>query len=534
MAAIMITKFGIAVSPGVAIGDALIIDQERIRVPRRFVSRDAADDELLRLTRASDAVAAEMERNRDLVTARLGDHYGAIFSAHLQLLRDPQLNQEIRQLVVGEGYSPEHAVATTFGKYVQVLEGLESPHLAERAHDVADIQRSLLRQLVGQPHQELAHLSLPVIVLAHDLTPSETAKLDRHFVLAFATEAGAAGGHTAIMARGMALPAVVGIGRFLDDVAPGDLVIVDGDRGQVVIRPDEATVARYREEAEAHRRQAASLVGLRDLPAETRDGVRIHIGANIEFPRDVASCLEFGADGIGLYRTEFLYLGEVSDPSEEDHYRAYAEVVARMQQRPVVIRTFDLGADKLGSTPDLAEEKNPFLGLRSIRLSLRNLPSFRAQLRAVLRASVLGDVRVMFPMITTVGELRRAKAVLADAMEDLEEQGIPFQRELPVGIMVEVPSTVIMLESFLSEVDFLSIGTNDLIQYTLAVDRSNPEVAELYHDSDPAVLRLIDMTLQKAGEAHKPVGLCGKMSGNPLYTMLLIGLGLRELSVPRP
>jgi phosphoenolpyruvate-protein phosphotransferase (PTS system enzyme I) len=532
VAIIMIIRSGIAVSPGVAIGEALIIDQQHIRVPRRFVSRDAVDDELLRLTQASDAVAAEMERNRELIQARLGDHYGAIFSAHLQLLRDPQLNSELKQLVAQEGYSPEHAVATTFGKYVQIFEGLDNPYLAERSHDIADIQRSLLRHLVGQPHEELAHLSVPAVVLAHDLTPSETAKLDRHFVLAFVTEAGGAGGHTSIMARGLALPALVGVGRFLSEVSPGDLVIVDGDRGQVVIRPDEATIARYRQEAEVHRQQAASLVGLRDLPAETQDGVRIHIGANIEFPRDVEPSLENGADGIGLYRTEFLYLGEVADPSEEAHYQAYAEVVARMQQRPVIIRTFDLGADKLGSSPGFSDEKNPFLGLRSIRLSLRNVPSFRVQLRAILRASVLGNVKVMFPMITTVGELRHAKAVLADAMEDLEEHGIPFQRDLPVGMMVEVPSAVIMLDTFLSEVDFLSIGTNDLIQYTLAVDRSNPDVAELYHDSDPAVLRLIEMTLQVAQRAEKPVGLCGKMSGNPLYTMLLIGLGLRDLSVP--
>jgi phosphoenolpyruvate-protein phosphotransferase (PTS system enzyme I) len=309
-------------------------------------------------------------------------------------------------------------------------------------------------------------------------------------------------------------------------------VIIDGDRGQVLVRPDEETIARYRVEAEVHRQQAASLESLRDLPAETQDGVHIHIGANIEFPKDVEACLDRGADGIGLYRTEFLYLGGESDPSEEAHFQAYAEVTERMQQRPVTIRTFDLGADKLGQSPALSEEKNPFLGLRSIRLSLRNVPSFRAQLRAILRASALGSVQVMFPMITTVGELRRAKAVLADAMEDLEELGVDFNRQLPVGMMVEVPSAVIMLETFLSEVDFVSIGTNDLIQYTLAVDRSNPDVADLYHDSDPAVLRLIQMTLQIAERAGKPVALCGKMSGNPLYTMLLVGLGLRELSVP--
>jgi phosphoenolpyruvate-protein phosphotransferase (PTS system enzyme I) len=528
----MMIRLGIAVSPGVAIGEALIIDQERIRIPRRFVSRDAVDDELARLTQATEAVAEEMDRNRQLISSQLGDQYGAIFSAHLQLLRDPRLTSELQTLVADQGYSPEHAVATTFGKYVQIFQGLDNPHLAERAHDIADIERSLLRSLLGRPHEELGHLSVPVIVLAHDLTPSETAKLDRRFVLAFATEAGGPGGHTSIMARGLALPAVVGIGRFLSEVNPGDLVIVDGDRGQMTIRPDEETIARYRQEVEVHRLQAASLEGLRDLPAETTDGVRIHIGANIEFPRDVEACLQRGADGIGLYRTEFLYLGEDSEPTEEAHFQAYSEVARRMAPRPITIRTFDLGADKLGKSPPVTEEKNPCLGLRSIRLSLRNVSSFRAQLRAILRASVEGNIQVMFPMITTVGELRRAKAVLADAMEDLEEHGIPFNRDLPVGMMVEVPSAVIMLESFLTEVDFISIGTNDLIQYALAVDRTNPDVAELYHDSDPAVLRLIELTLRTAAGANKPVALCGKMSGNPLYTMLLLGLGLREISVP--
>jgi phosphotransferase system enzyme I (PtsI) len=300
----------------------------------------------------------------------------------------------------------------------------------------------------------------------------------------------------------------------------------------VILQPDQATLDRYRRELEAHRSLAVRLEKLRDLPAETTDGVQISLLANIEFPREVEACLERGAGGIGLYRTEFLYLGVDAEPTEEDHFQAYAEVIRAMGQRPVIIRTLDLGADKLGQLPTHEEERNPFLGLRSIRLSLKNLTVFRTQLQAILRASTLGNVRVMFPLISTLQELRQSKMVLADAMEDLEEAHTPFDRNLPVGMMVEVPAAVLLLDRFLPEVDFISIGTNDLIQYTLAVDRSNNEVADRYRASDPSVLRLLKMSLEAAERAHVPASLCGQASGESLYTMLLLGLGLRGLSVP--
>jgi phosphotransferase system enzyme I (PtsI) len=386
--------------------------------------------------------------------------------------------------------------------------------------------------LLGLRREELGHINSPSIVLAQDLTPSETASFDRRYVQGFATEAGGAVGHAAIVARGLEIPAVVGVGRFLSDVVPGDLVIIDGELGRVVIRPDEVTLERYRHQVELRRTAAAHLETLRDLPAETRDGERIQILANIEFPHEAEVLCERGAEGIGLYRTEFLYLGATQEPDEEAHYQAYAAVVQCMQGRPVIIRTFDLGADKMGNVPLPSEERNPFLGLRSIRLSLRNVPSFRRQLTAILRASALGDLRVMFPMITTLNELRQAKSLLADAMEDLDERGLPFRRDLPIGMMVEVPAAVVMIDEFLKEVDFASIGTNDLIQYTLAVDRSNREVASLYHDSNPAVLKLIQMTVDAGKRHNKPVSLCGQMCANPLYTTLLIGVGLRALSVP--
>lgn len=521
---------GIAVSPGVAIGEALVMDNEGFRIPRRFLARDAVDDELERLGRAFAAAAGEIERNREAVSRELGKQYGAIFQAHLQMLQDASLRAELEQLVRERHYSPEYAVSRTLRRYAKVFEALDNSYLAGRANDIFDIEKRLLRNLLGRRREEMSRLTSPVLILAHDLTPSETANLDRQFVRGFVTEVGGAGSHTAIVAEALEIPAVVGTGPFLTDVSGGELVIIDGDQGLVILRPDEETVLRYRQEAEQHRSLAARLETIRDLPAETADGVRIQLLGNIEFPHEAEHCLERGSDGIGLYRTEFLYLGADREPDEEDQYRAYAGVVQAMGGRPVVIRTLDLGADKLATAPE--SERNPFLGLRSIRLSLRNLPMFRTQLRAILRASVLGDVRVMFPLVSTMLELRQAKMVLADVAEDLEEHQLPFNREMQVGMMVEVPSAVIMIDHFVEEVDFLSIGTNDLIQYALAVDRSNKDVASLYTASDPAVLKLIDMAVKAARRADVSINLCGQMSGNPTYTMLLLGLGLRQFSVP--
>lgn len=522
---------GIAVSPGVAIGEALVITNEGFKIPRRFVVRDAVEAELARLDEAIAAAADQIEANRQEVSRQLGGHYAAIFSAQLQMLRDPQLRQELEALIRDRKYTPEYAVSRALRRYAQVFESLDSAHLAQRANDVVDIERRLLRQLVGRSHTELAELNAPVVVLAHNLTPSETAGLDRRFALALATEIGGPGSHTAIVAQGLEIPAVVGTGPFLDRVAGGDLVIVDGRQGLVILQPDEETLSSYRAEREASRTRAAGLEVLRDLPAVTTDGTRIELFGNIEFPAEAAHCLERGCDGIGLYRTEFLYLGASREPDEETHYQAYSQVVRELAGRPVVIRTLDLGADKMIEGYDSESERNPFLGLRSIRLSLKDLDTFRTQLRAILRASVLGDVRLMFPLVSTLVELRQAKMVLADVHEDLQEHGVPARRDLPVGMMLEVPAAVITIDRFLDEVDFVSIGTNDLIQYTLAVDRSNKDVAGLYDAAEPAVLRLLEQAIEACNRRQVPVNVCGQMSSSPRYTMLLLGMGLRRLSV---
>ena len=527
----MLKLQGIAVSPGVTIGEALVLDSEGFRIPRRFVERSAVDTELARLAHAVGETTREMERNRDAIRAELGEQYAAIFEAHLAMLHDEKLQQELTSAVRDRNWWPEYAVSRTLRRYAKVFQNLDN-HISQRAHDIYDIEKSLLRSLLGQRRETLAAISQPVVVLAHNLTPSETATLDRRFVKGFATELGGPGSHTAIVAEGLEIPAVVGVGPFLADVSGGEPVILDGNQGIVILQPDEETIARYRQELEAARTVARELDQIRDLPAETTDGVRIQLTGNIEFPSEAEQCLSRGCDGIGLYRTEFLYLTSRREPTEEDHFAAYSEVVKAMGDRPVVIRTLDLGSDKMHQAKSPEEERNPCLGLRSIRLSLRQLPMFRTQLRAILRASALGDVRVMFPLISTIVELRQARMVLADVMEDLEEHGISFNRKMPVGMMVETPAAVMMLDAFIKEVDFVSIGTNDLIQYTLAVDRSNKDVADLYNACDPAVLRLLRRSLDVAKEAGVPANVCGQMSGSVMYTQLLLGLGLRQLSVP--
>ena len=527
---VMLKLQGIAVSPGVTIGEALVLDSEGFRIPRRFVARSAVDSELERLARAVADTAKEIERNRDAIELELGGQYAAIFEAHLAMLHDTRLQEELQSAVRDRNWWPEYAVSRTLRRYAKVFQNLDN-HIAQRAHDIYDIEKSLLRNLLGERRETLADISQPVIVLAHNLTPSETANLDRRFVQGFATELGGPGSHTAIVAEGLEIPAVVGLGPFLADVSGGEPVILDGNQGVVILQPDEETIARYRLEAEIARSVAAQLDTLRDLPAETIDGVRIGIHGNIEFPNEAEHCIARGCDGIGLYRTEFLYLTSPREPTEEDHFAAYSEVVRAMPNLPVVIRTLDLGADKL-RTETTSEERNPCLGLRSIRLSLRHIPSFRTQLRAILRVSAMGDVRVLFPLISTILELRQARMVLAYVMEDLAEKRIDFNRNMKVGMMVETPAAAMMIDVFVKEVDFVSIGTNDLIQYTLAVDRGNKDVADLYNASDPSVLRLIRRSLDAAAAVGVPANLCGQMSGSVVYTQLLLGLGLRQLSVP--
>ncbi|MEX0718689.1 MAG: phosphoenolpyruvate--protein phosphotransferase [Planctomycetaceae bacterium] len=529
----MQVRRGIAVSPGLAVGPALVLGTESFRIPQRFVSVDAVEAEIARFQGAVDAVCVEIAENATEAAERLGPQYGDIFAAHLRLVRDPRLAADVEGLIREKCYSPEFAASRVLRQHAKIFQSLGNPYLAERAADIYDLEKRLLKHLLGEKREELSHLTEPVVVLAHNLTPSETASLDKRFVQGFATEVGGHTSHTAILAGALELPAVVGIGSFLSDVAGGEMIVIDGTHGEVIIDPDEQTLQRCRDSVARFKDVSDRLDLLRQVESVTKDGVRIHIMGNIEFPDEVEHCTQRGADGIGLYRTEFLFLEKDQEPTEEDHYEAYRRVAAAFPGKPVVIRTLDLGADKVPASFSrlYPQSTNPVLGLRSIRLSLQNLPLFKTQLRAILRAAVDGDVRIMFPLIASLLELRQAKMILGDVAEDLEEQGVPFQRGVQVGMMVEVPSAALLAEEFAGEVDFFSIGTNDLIQYTLAVDRADPSVAKLYSSGDPSILRLVRMVIDAGRKHDVPVTVCGQMSSDPKFVPLLLGMGLRQLSV---
>jgi len=527
----MEVKKGIPVSPGVAIAPAVVLDTEEYRISRRIVSPAEIPHEQEHIDLALDAARREVMELRDRTARQLGRETAAIFDFHIGVLTNESFRQRLLDTVTKNRFSASYAVSMVMRDYQRRFLDMREALFSSRIQDVYDIEKRILRHLLGHTREDLAHLTEPVVIIAHDLTPSQTANLDRSKVLGFATEAGGLTSHTAILARSMGIPAVVGMAGLTAKVSGGDLIIIDGTRGLVVAQPDEQTRREYEQAEERLIEFGRELDELRDLPAVTRDGIEVKLLGNIEFPHEVSTCLDRGAQGIGLYRTEFLYLRGDTEPSEEDHYEAYRAAIEAVGDKPIVIRTLDLGADKYARITGEERERNPFLGMRSIRFCLGHVGLFKAQLRAILRASVRGNVSIMFPLITRLTEIRQAKWILAEAREDLEEEGVDYRRDIRVGIMIETPSAVAMCASLAHEADFFSIGTNDLIQYTLAVDRANERVASLYTGADPAVIRFVHQVIRTAEEKGIECCLCGEVAGDPIYTMLLLGLGLRGFSM---
>jgi phosphotransferase system enzyme I (PtsI) len=526
-------KKGIAVSPGIAIAKPLVIDSEDYRIPRRSILPSAKVAEVKKVRDAFHKAVGELEKidsDGRIAEGNIKD----IFAVHLRFLKDKNLRKKITDLVYNDLLTAEYAVSTTLRDIANHFASVQDRYISERATDIYDIEKRLLRHLLGRKREDIEHISHEVVIVAHELSPTQTASFDRKFIRGFATDAGGRTSHTAIVARSLGIPAVVGLEDVTRNVDPTATVVIDGNRGVVVIDPDEPTLKQYQQFAIEFDRLERELDAIRDLDAVTRDGVAIELLGNIEFPHEAEIVLDKGGSGIGLYRTEFLYLYSQTEPTEEDHYNAYSEVIRVFGDMPVIIRTMDLGADKFTQSRRFVREPNPFLGLRSIRFCLQNLVMFKTQLRAILRASVHGDVRVMFPLISSLHELRQAKMILHDVMDDLEEDSIEYKPDVPVGIMVETPSAALTASILASECDFFSIGTNDLIQYTLAVDRGNERVSTLYSGADPAVIILLRSVIHEANRARISAAICGEMASEPEFIMLLLGLGFRAFSLAPP
>ncbi|MFO1461433.1 MAG: phosphoenolpyruvate--protein phosphotransferase [Verrucomicrobiota bacterium] len=524
------TLRGIPASGGVVHARVLRLGPNVPEVVRRELAAAEAVQELNRFREALVATRHQIRDIQSRVSKALGASEGAIFDAHLLVLDDPTFMDEITSGVRDQHLNADFVVKTVADRFASALAAVDDPYLSERAADVRDVAQRLVRNLTGGvTEDDLSRMKEPAIIVAHDLSPSTTALLDRTKVLGFATDEGGVTSHTAIMARKLRLPAVIGLRDVTSQVRTGDDVLLDGHGGGLIINPTDATLYQYGQMRERRAALEVRLADLRSQPAVTLDGVRLMLAANIEDPSDLPDVVECGAEGVGLFRTEFLFLNTPEPPDEETQFQAYRAVAEGLAPAPVVIRTMDLGGDKLPGG-ERAQEQNPFLGWRAIRISLSQPDLFRTQLRAILRASAHGKVRLMYPMISSLDELRAANTELEACRAELRRNGIPFDEALEVGMMIEVPAAALIARALAPEVSFFSLGTNDLTQYTLAVDRLNQRVAHLHAPTHPGVLRLIQMTVEAAREHGRWVGVCGEAAGDPSMIPLLVGLGVDELS----